>query len=72
MKAMFEEYHSKINTDVWDVAPTPKENSIVSSKWISNTNHQEDGIIENFKATFVTQRFSQKEGIDYEETFALV
>ena len=28
--------------------------------------------IEKYKVRFLTQGFSQKEGIDYEETFALV
>ena len=34
--------------------------------------HVADGSIEKYKARFVARGFSQKEGIEYEETFSLV
>jgi len=68
--AMTEEYQSIMQNDVWDMVPRPKEKSVVSSKWIYKTKHVVDGNIEKYKARFVAQGFSQKEGIDYEETFS--
>ena len=67
---MVEEYQSIMNNDVWETVPRPKDKSVVSSKWIFKIKHLADGSIEKYKARFVAQGFSRKEGIDYEETFA--
>ena len=61
-----------MKNDVWDIVPKPEGKSVVSSKWIYKIKHPADGSIEKYKATFVARGFSQKEGIDYEETFVLV
>jgi hypothetical protein len=45
---------------------------VVSSKWLYKIKHAADGSIEKYKARFVARSFSQKESIDYEETFAPV
>ena len=70
---MIEEYYQSImKNDVWDVVPRLEGNSIVNSKWIYKIKHAADGSIEKYKARFVARGFSQKEGIDYEETFSHV
>ena len=61
-----------MKNDVWDIVPKPKNKSVVSSKWIYKIKHVAYGSIEKFKARFVAREFSRKEGIDYEEIFALV
>jgi hypothetical protein len=70
--SMIEEYHPIIKNDVWEVVPRPKNKDVVSSKWIYKIKHAADRRIEKHKATFVARGFSQKEGIDYEETFSHV
>jgi hypothetical protein len=70
--AMIEEYQSIINNDVWEIVPRPKSKDVVSSKWLFKIKHATDGSIEKYKARFFARGFSQKEGIDYEETFAPV
>ena len=42
---------------------------MVYSKWIYKIKHAADGSIKNYKEIFLARGFSQKEGIDYEETF---
>ena len=56
----------------WDLVPKLENKSVVSSKWIYKIKHAADGNIEKYKARFVARGFSQKEGINYEETFSLV
>ena len=69
---MIEEYQSIMKNDVWDVVPRPEGKSLVTSKWIYQIKHDAYDSIEKYKAIFVACGFSQKEGIDYEETFAPV
>ena len=68
--AMLEEYNSILTNDVWDVVPRPQGKSVVTSKWIYKVKFPIDGSVEKCKARFVARGFSQKEGIDYDETFA--
>ena len=69
---MIEEYQLIVKNDVWEVVPRPEGKSIVTLKWIYKIKHAADGSIEKHKARFVARGFSQKEGIDYKETFSLV
>ena len=72
VEAMTEEYQLIMKNDVWDIVPKPENKSVVSLKWIYKIKHAADGSIEKYKARFVARGFSQKEGIDYEQTFILV
>jgi hypothetical protein len=69
---MLEEYRSILKNNVWDIMLRQKDKSVISSKWIYKIKHAADGSVENFKASFVARGFTQKEGIDYEETFSPV
>ena len=69
---MIEEYQLIVKNDVWDVYPRLEGMPVVTSKWIYKIKHATDGSIEKYKARFFTRGFSQKEGINYEETFAPV
>ena len=69
---MTKEYQSIIKNDVWEIVPRPNSKDVVSSRWLFKIKHAFDVSIEKNKARFVARGFSQKEGIDYEETFAPV
>ena len=68
---MVEEYDSIMKNRVWEVVPRPEGKKVVGSRWIYNIKDAIDGRVEKYKAHFVAKGFSQKESIDYEETFAL-
>jgi hypothetical protein len=70
--AMTEEYHSIMKNEVWEIVPGLKNKDGVSSRWLFKIKHVVDGSIEKNKERLVARGFSQKEGIDYEETFAHV
>jgi len=42
---------------------------VVSSKWIYKIKHEANGSVEKLKEIFVARGFTQKEGINYEDTF---
>jgi hypothetical protein len=70
--AMIEEYQSIMKNEVWEIVPRPKNKDVVYSRCLFKIKHVVDGSIEKYKERFVAHGFSHKEGIDYEETFALV
>lgn len=70
--AMVEEYSSIMKNSMWEVVPWPEGKFVVGSRWLYKIKHATDGSVEKFKAQFVDKGFSQKEGIDYDETFSLV
>jgi hypothetical protein len=69
---MMEEYQFIMKNDAWDIVPRPEGKFMVTSKWIYKIKCVIDGSIEKYKVRFVARGFSQKEGVDYEETFSPV
>ena len=61
-----------MKNDVWEVVPRPTGKSVVTSRWLYKINHAAYGNVEKYKAKFVARGFTQKEGIDFDETFAPV
>nr|GEU99413.1 ribonuclease H-like domain-containing protein [Tanacetum cinerariifolium] len=70
--AMNQKMNALLRNGTWDVVELPKDRNDIGSKWIYKIKYQSSGEIDRFKARLVAQGFSQKEGIDYEETFSHV
>ena len=70
--AMNEEIKSMKDNDVWDLVPLPESVKPIGCKWIFKTKRDSKGDVERYKARLVTKVYTQKEGIDYKETFSPV
>ncbi|GJX62691.1 retrovirus-related pol polyprotein from transposon TNT 1-94 [Tanacetum coccineum] len=70
--AMQEELNQFVVNDVWDSVPLPKNQSIIGTKWVFRNKLDKNGIVSRNKARLVAQGYNQQEGIDYDETYALV
>lgn len=71
-KAMQEELNSLNKNDTYDIVSLPNDKKPISCRWIFRIKKNIDGSIDRFKARLVARGYSQKEGIDYFETFSPV
>ena len=71
-EAMEKEMESLHKNDVWDLVKLPKGRKAVGSKWVFKLKVGPDGMVHRHKARLVAQGFSQKYGLDYDETFSPV
>ena len=72
VNAMHEELENFERNRVWVLVEPPLGCNPIGTKWVFKNKQGEDGDVVRNKASLVAQGFSQKEGIDFEETFAPV
>ena len=54
----------------WEQVVPPRGANLVTSKWVFDVKRLISGAIDKFKARLVARGFSQKFGVDFQETFA--
>ena len=70
--AMKEELKSMDDNEVWELVELPNEKKRVGCKWVFKTKRDSKGNIERHKARLIAKGYTQKDGIDYKETFSPV
>ena len=70
-EAMKDEMDSMASNRVWDLVELPYGIKSIGCKWVFKTNKDSQGNIERHKTRLVAKGFTQREGIDYMETFFL-
>ena len=70
--AMQEELNQFERNNAWELVEKPYNYPIIGTKWVFRNKLDENGIVIRNKARLVAKGYNQEEGIDYEETFALV
>ena len=69
---MNEELDQIERNNTWELMPRPKDKNVIGTKWVFRNKLDENGQVTRNKARLVCKGYAQIEGIDFEETFALV
>jgi len=71
-EAIRKELDSHRENNTWTIVPKPHNRSLIGCKWVFKIKRKADGSIDKYKARLVAQGFSQRPGIDYNETYSPV
>ena len=70
--SMHEELNQFVRNDVWELALRPKNAHVIGTKWIFKNKTDMDREIIRNKSRFMSQGYTQVEGVDFDESFAPV
>jgi hypothetical protein len=69
---MHEELNNFARNEVWELVKRPSDHNVIGTKWVFRNKQDENGVIVRNKARLVAQGYTQVEGLDLDEIFALV
>jgi hypothetical protein len=72
VNTMHEELNNFERNQVWELVERPKDHNVIRTKWVFRNKQDQDGIVVRNKARLVAQGYTQVEGLNYGEIYALV
>ncbi|GKC34583.1 retrovirus-related pol polyprotein from transposon TNT 1-94 [Tanacetum coccineum] len=72
IESMQEELHQFDRLDVWELVDIPLCKNVINLKWLWKNKRDEENTVIRNKSRLVAKGYAQKEGIDFEESFAPV
>ncbi|GJW51162.1 retrovirus-related pol polyprotein from transposon TNT 1-94 [Tanacetum coccineum] len=72
IESMQEELHQFDRLDVWELVDRPLCKNVINLKWLWKNKRDEENTVIRNKSRLVAKGYAQKEGIDFEESFAPV
>jgi hypothetical protein len=70
--AMEDEYEALMSNGTWELVSRPRTSNVVTGKWIFTHKLRANGSFDHYKARWVLRGFTQRPGVDYDETFSPV
>jgi hypothetical protein len=71
-RAALEENGALMSNGTWELVPRPRGSNVVTGKWVFTNKFHSDGTFDHYKARWVLRGFTQRPGVDYDETFSPV